>query len=288
VDLALQRAVVHVAAGRTLEEFVEFDDVTKDAVRGAAQELLDRVGAGLRLATIGTPIDPTPPLPIKKIYGALGEARARADTMVVEARDEANRELIRAAGDSYQEVVELIEAYESLVSLGEGGAAEAKLAEINAWLERSDSSADVSKVIEYARSFRAEIDGSLGVEARRFASLKDQYLAHPQLVVDRLWLGTYRRVVGQPDAEIIYVPADIAEVTIAIAGQEHIREKRRDMMLRREEDRSAAAGIDVANPDATSVEENERRLRGQPGRTLTRTGKALGSTSDRGEEADRR
>jgi regulator of protease activity HflC (stomatin/prohibitin superfamily) len=275
VRLALQRAVVHVAAARSLQEFVDLSNGGKDELARAAQAMLDRVDSGIRISGVDTPVDPTPALAIKKAYGELQQAQVTASEAIERARQDAHNRLLGAAGYQYPSIVDLVAQYEDAFELGESERAETLLARINAQFESDEISGEVTQIIGMARSYRSIIESTLGEEARRFQGLLDAYRKNPALVAGRLWLEAYGDVLSRDDAEVIYAPSAGAPLEIMLAGPDHIRDARRKNRLDREERAARTAGVDLENPYIRRA--SEMPAAGKPGRQLTREGQGLGT-----------
>jgi membrane protease subunit HflK len=278
VRLALERATVHTAAKLTLTQLVDFSDEDKEALKEEAQRLLDDVGAGIRIVQIELPVDPTPALAIRKAFGDLQETRTEAERRIENARQEANKTLIAAAGEKYEGILALIEQYENALALNDEAGAEALLGRINGRLEE-ERSGDVAEIIDFARAYRSTVESTLGNEARRFAGLLPAYRENPALVAWQLWSEAYEDVLGHEDVEIIYVPDKVAMVNLQLSGYDKVRQKRRENMLQRTEQEARAAGWAGQSPYIQRGSDMERGLRGLPGRQLGPTGQRMGGDS---------
>lgn len=278
VRLALERATVHTAAKLTLNQFVEFTDENKELLKGEAQRLLDEVGAGIGIVQIELPIDPTPALAIRKAFGDLQETRTEAERRIENARQEANKTLIAAAGEKYEGILALIEQYENALALNDEAGAETLLGQINDRLE-DEKSGDVAEIIDYARAYRSTVESTLGNEARRFAGLLPAYRESPQLVTWQLWSSTYDRILSRNDVEILYVPGAVAMINLKLSGYDKVRQERRKNLLQRSEEETRAAGWGGQTPFIQRGSDMDRSLRGLPGRQLSPTGQRLGSDS---------
>jgi regulator of protease activity HflC (stomatin/prohibitin superfamily) len=235
VQLAMERATVHFSAKHSLAELIELGETGKAELMGLAQDLLDTVDSGISVQAVDTPIDPTPALAIKRAYGLVQEAREHAEERVEIARQEADKTLLATAGHTYPALVDLIEQYEAAFALDDTDAIDELLERIIEQLESPDTSGGVASLLSFARSYRSEIERTLGNEATRFESYLTAYREHPQFVINRLWLEMYGRVLSGADTEIIYAPSDGGDITIALAGLNHIRDLRRENALRRSE-----------------------------------------------------
>jgi regulator of protease activity HflC (stomatin/prohibitin superfamily) len=272
VELSLKRATVHVAAGLDLESFVDLSEQGKADIRSSAQTFLDDLGSGIRIVGVSTPIDPTPVLSIKQVYGRLQEAQGNASNMIELARQDSRSTLVGVAGDRYLELVDLINRYEDALALGSEAESAELIAAINARLESDQVSGDVAKIVQRARSYRNDIELTLGAEARRLDSLLPAYREHPRQVVSRLWSEVYAGVLSREDAEIFRVPGDIGAMKISLSGLDHIRELRRKNTLRAKELEAWMEGEDLENPFIRGV--GDMQLSG-PGRQLNRAGGSL-------------
>jgi len=165
--------------------------------------LLSNVGAGIRVVQVEMPLDPTPALAIKKAAGDLDAARHNAKAVVEGAVKDKEKILIGTAGANYGTIIEAIEAYEATLELGTAEEAEAALDSVNAILEAEASSGEVAEILNFAHAYRSQIESTLGIEARRFASHLPAYRKHPELLVRRLWLEAYARVMSRADVEIV-------------------------------------------------------------------------------------
>jgi hypothetical protein len=272
VELALKRATVHAAASLELEEFVDLSEQGKADIRSSAQSFLDDLGSGVRVVDVSTPLDPTPVLSIKQVFGRLQEAQGNASNMIEQARQDSRSTLVGAAGDRYLELVNLINEYEDALALGQES--DAKLAAINSRLESDQVSGLVAKIIQRSQSYRNDIELTLGAEARRLDSLLPAYREHPRQVVSRLWSEVYAGVLSREDAELFRVPSDIGTMKISLSGLNHIRELRRKNMLRQKERAAWLEGEDLENPWIRGV--RDMQTDPGPGRQLNRSGGSLG------------
>jgi regulator of protease activity HflC (stomatin/prohibitin superfamily) len=271
VSLALERALVHAAARRTLEDFVDFDDAEKEDVRRAAQGLLDLAGSGIALSSVATPEDPTPALAIKKEFGALQDARVNSDLLITSARQEAHNVLVSVAGERYPEIVQHIEEYERAIGAGDEAAAGDRLDRIREMLSSAEAAGEITTILEQARSYRAQIEATLGNEARRFAGLLPAYRAHPELVRSRLLADKRSEILGRADTEVVVVPAGTGALRIALTGIEQVKVDRRKKGLELAE---ALRMQGQYSPDPY-YRRQEEMFEGRAGRTFTPEGRPI-------------
>lgn len=223
VALALRRGVVHVMAGSSLEELIDYPEDIKVRVQTLAQSALDKFGIMLVQVTI---IEASPPFAIAKEYGELSAAREEAKDAIQSARNERETSLIDIAGESYGELVQLIESYENAEKRSDNEESAKVLSQINSFLDGDKIQGGLKKVIARARAHDTDIENSLGADARRFKSVLPEYRDNPKLVIDRLWLEAYQTVMARSDTEMVYMPAGLGLVSVKIKTLEETAQVR--------------------------------------------------------------
>lgn len=231
VRLALQRAVVTVCARSSLQEIVDLSDDLKRRIQTESQTLLDGLDCGVEIVEVLLP-DTKPPFAIVKAYGDLRNAREEALTMVASAQSTSQTTLDKVSAN-HRALLRLIDAYEQAESLGDSSQAVRQLAAVNAALESPETTGDVNKVINRARSYESEIDSTLGSEVNRFRSVLPAYRKNPELEVKRRWLEVYAAILGREDAEVFYVPAALESLAIRLRGLESIQKVRVEERIQR-------------------------------------------------------
>lgn len=237
VRLAMQRAVVHVAARSDLATFADFEEQEQVDVRRLAQRMLDGVDSGIRVAELQLPIDPSPALAIVRAERDLQEARNRAEERLEGAREESQATLIASAGERWDELLALISDYELAVAADDDEATEAALDAIDEAMEAT-SSGQVATIIQQSRAHRSRIDQSLGADARRFETLLPRFRTNPTLVVSQLWADAYNTAVSVEDTEVLWVPPNLGTLALSLSGDDQVGEVRRRQRLRQREQSS--------------------------------------------------
>jgi hypothetical protein len=142
------------------------------------------------------------------------------------------------------------------------------LAEINNMLQSNEISGKVANRIVAAQGYRAQIETTLGQDYKRFQSLLPTYRDHPELVIRSRWLDMYATVLGNADAESIFVPKNIHSIRLGISGSDAIAQLRHRNDLRI---REAASMIDGAMMNPWILRAREIDMEG-PSRELSITG----------------
>jgi hypothetical protein len=264
VKTALQRAAVHVVGRLSLQEFTDPGRAAEieEHLRLQAQAILDEAKSGVRLVDIVP--QPAAPYAIQKAMGAVQEAQVAAAETAENARKGADQALQSMAGAGYQQVLDLIDAYETALDAGEQERSAEILLAVNAKLESADITGEVSQVINRARAYKSQIEATLGNEYQRFAALLPAYRANPQLVIRQQWLEAYNEVVSRSDTEIVYVPSMLASINLAMSGSAEVRDVRQDMKLKAKEEeanRRNYSGPYVARGDEMAINQAGRQFK---------------------------
>ncbi len=146
VRKAVESAVVRTVAGISIESLVgssvsglgdagalvgegeaantvPIDEIER-RVRDAAQQRLDNLGSGIRIASLIV-VDPFPPRNVLATFRNSAREISESQRLVEEARREAERTLVQAGGPDYETILALIDRYERLEAVGDSdGAAE--------------------------------------------------------------------------------------------------------------------------------------------------------------------
>ena len=267
VELALQRAVVHIGANHTLSELRETmsAEEIRSMLRDQAQSTLNAVGAGLRIVDVSLLQKFEPPRYIQQSFEEYTVNLQLAQQEIQNARKTANETLIRAAGEHWADIAKMIEQYEREWELGEPDAVQT-MAQINGFFDSDRVAGTAFNRISAARGYLADIDTSLGMEARRFEALLEAYKQHPQLVIAERWMEARNAVMGQQDVETMYVPHDLGSMAIDLSGLQSVKDIRRKLTMERREMNSLFEGLDMV--ESTMQRIDEMKQVGKAGRQL--------------------
>jgi hypothetical protein len=170
---------------------------------------------------------------------AVQAAREDAKTNVEKARQDANTRLLAAAGPRYGEILDMIAAYEGLLSQVDASqpqtkqAADAKLAEIGRRLEQPDIGGMAARTVARGRAYQVQVEATLGAEQRRLASLAPSFRQNPRQLVRQLWLEALRDTLTSPTTEVFSVPQGTGALDVAIKSANDIMQARRNAELER-------------------------------------------------------
>lgn len=278
VQLALQRAAVHRVARMDVESVVDRADALAAEIQRTAQAQLDALDCGIILQAVNLPRT-SPPLAIRKTLTELQEARIAVEESLERSRQQANETLTAIAGGRFEELAALITEHEAALDAGDDEAAEATLAAIDVMLQDPATTGEVARIINHAEAYEAQIESTLGNDARRFAALLPTYRDQPNVVVSQLWFETYARVLARDDAEVFWVPSAIASLALAIEGSDKVAQIRRRRSLEQRETEAARSFVTPFGPTRRAgdintsgrgrqleVDEETDRLRSKGGR----------------------
>ena len=273
---ALRRATVHTAAKLSLEDITELTPEVRESIRDGAQEMLDQVNSGIRIAEVNIP-DTRPPLAIVKAQRELQEAAVQSQQLIELSRQEADKALIAMAGPNYHKLLALIERYENALGEDDAPAAEALYRELESAMTGPDAAGDLAETIERARAYQSEVETTLGSEARLFTSLMKAYRDSPRLVVQRRWLDAYRTVMNASDVEVMFVPGALEKFVLNFSSNQRIAQIRHTNWLNRLDARTIKEAQQGYSPVFGA---GEITIDGPGARLRTEGGKAV-STKDR-------
>ena len=249
VELALERAAVHVVGKISLEELLDIPlEELRSVLRISAQETLSKLQCGIRISDVSLPSEPEPPLFIQKSYAAFDSARINAETSVERAIAKAHETLIQAAGSNYEKLLNYIDGYEQAAEDSNEALMNTNLEDINLMLQSDEISGKVANKISGAYGYRAQIETTLGQDYKRFKSLLPTYRKHPDLVIRNKWLKMYSSVIGREDVETIFVPKFISAVKMGVTGSDAIAQLRHSNQLKKKEARTYLDGFGNINP----------------------------------------
>lgn len=252
--LALQAAAIEVAAGSTLTDLSDekkFDEA-RDKIRQAAQRTLDGLQCGIRITQVQK-YQGYAPLAIEKTKTDLVATKEAARQRRLDADKNRGKRLTEVAGAKYGELLEKIGEYEAALDRNDQAAADSRLAAINQMLDSPAVTGEASMIINYAKTYKSQIDTTLGAQAHYFQEILPAFRANPQLVVNRLWMEAKSNVMQKNDAELLYVPDDLQSMLLNLNGSHEIAEIR----MRQAIERMKALRNKGANPLGTILHADE-------------------------------
>ncbi len=226
VRMALQSATVRSVAETPLEGLIERTNEIKELIRQRAQDMLTELDTGIRLHELSlTRVQPA--LAIVKAFEEVQQARVNADSQIEYARQVANETLISTAGEGWHKLYEAIEEYQKALELETEEEAEMMLASINAKMDEPDVGGKVAEIIRRAEAYQAEIETTLGRDARRYASLVKLFERDPEFTVQEQWQRTISKLFTVRDAERLYIPNGVGMIRLSLNALNEVAQIRR-------------------------------------------------------------
>lgn len=203
---AASRAIVHVVAQTTVEEFWR-GGVNRAEILRQTQAMLDQVRSGLTVTEV-TVDKPTPPLSVLGSFNRVNEAQADKQQRIEEARREATETLTETAGRAYEPLAVVMDVYRDARRDGRADMATAARQALDAMLDgrpvgeaigmipatQTDDaltpqrreqllaqyapvtvSGDARQIIDRARSEKQDIETRVRAEAETFTRYLERY-----------------------------------------------------------------------------------------------------------------
>jgi membrane protease subunit HflK len=232
VRVALQRGVVVAGARMTLAELVEQREQPAAAIQAEAQRELDAMQSGIKLARVTLP-ERSAPFAVRNELGRVQKNKEEAKTAVDRARQDATKMLVEAAGRGHQQLLEMIDRYETVLAAGDVAASDELLQQLGARLESKDTSGQAALVVNRAKAFQSSVAGTLGKELRRIEGLRDTFEQNPRQLVRQLWLETVRSVLANREAEVFSMPPEMQLSQLALQSSPDVMQVRRNAEMDR-------------------------------------------------------
>lgn len=211
VSNAAQEAAIYAVSQTTADEVINGRPGVEQA-KSKLQEILSSLDTGLEVVEVTAP-GKSMPLSVRSAYEAVVSAVSEQGQKVEAARQERARILGEAAGEGYEDLLQLIDAYETAQTAKD----QVKMQELAKQLDTAYRSLKIdqkriggqaSKVINDALGYRTQISQQLEAESKQFNDLLGQYRANPEIVLNRLWFDAKQEILTSPDIEVFYTPAN--------------------------------------------------------------------------------
>lgn len=242
---AAERAIVHVVAGSDADAVLRTIDGVP--VRELMRESLDALEAGVAVGEVSM-IDTTAPLSVRQAYQQAVNAESERAQQIEEARQRATSTLNEAAGEAYDELLVLVEAYETARATGDADEAQRLLATIDRALDTqqvADAQGGTVRIggLVATTISRARTDSTAHVQrikgdANYFTQMLERYRVAPQLVTSSLWQATREAILTGEGIESIYSPAGREQRLVIIANRDpNLKQEQERKRLQAEQDR---------------------------------------------------
>ena len=215
IRAAVCNAAIRAAAIQTVDSILTTGKETfRQNVQELAQRRLEEMASGIRIEAIEIG-SPQVPLAAIMAFDAVNSARQEAQTRINQAIGDANRMLERTAGRSWKKLVRapnlpggedaLLSQSARLRERGNEAEAEKILEEIDRVLLSNETTGAAASIINEAKKYSASIRQRVASRANDFEQLIDQFLATPDLMVQKLWAEAKEEILTSPTIEQYYL-----------------------------------------------------------------------------------
>lgn len=224
VRTAAQRAVVHLAAESGADDLL-VSGFSNARVQGTIQDALDRMRAGIDVTDV-TQAEATPPLAVRAAFKEVTNAQSEKAKSIEDARRDATRILLDAAGTAHEGLDRAIEGYEAARRRGDAKAIQIAETALFERFVAPDVSGQAAQTLSGARTYRTRTVSQLRAEADEFQRQLPRYEENPSLFRELRLQELYKEILGG-DVEKFYLPA----------GASVYLESNRDPRIRKERER---------------------------------------------------
>lgn len=224
VRTAAQRAVVHLAAETGADDLL-VSGFSNARVQGSIQDALDRMRAGIDVTDV-TQAEATPPIAVRAAFKEVTNAQSEKAKSIEDARREATRILLDAAGTAHEGLDKAIEAYEAARRARDDEAIRAAETALFERFAAPDVSGQAAQTLSGARTYRTRTVSQLRAEADEFQRQLPRYEENASLFRELRLQELYKEILGG-DVEKFYMPA----------GASVYLESNRDPRIRKERER---------------------------------------------------
>lgn len=233
-----EEAAVYAVAQTTADDVINGRPGVELA-KARIQEILLEMNTGLVVVEVTAP-GKSMPLTVRGSYEAVVGAVSEQGQRIESARQERSRILGSAAGEGYEDLLKLIDAYETAQSAGNKEA----LATLTGQLDTAYRSlkigdkrigGEASQIINTALGYQTQVSQQLEAEAQQFTDLLEQYQANPQIVLNRLWFDAKEDILTSPGVEVFYTPTN-SQTYLELNRRPDIVEAREKARLQKEQE----------------------------------------------------
>lgn len=207
VTMAVEQAIVEVAAQTTIDEFRR-GEMDHEQVTRLAQQTLDELQTGLVVINVALE-KPGVPRQTVAAFNAVNQANSLAATQIEQAGKTRTQQLFEAAGPGWPQLLQRIEAYEQAMLVDEPQAIEQArdaLAEVFTdpqVAEQLQVSGEVASIVSEAEAYVNELDRQLRTEVELVELLAEQYRNNPEMKMRIKLYETIAEVFAQAHEKFV-------------------------------------------------------------------------------------
>lgn len=232
VRQAAERAVLHVVAQTTVDDFVQAQ-IDNDEIRRLAQAALDEMQAGIDVTEVSNEGLLTPPN-VRDAFALVNEEESNKKKAIDKALKEQSDKLLDTAGEGYPRLLELIRDYQAARALNDDAAAAGAKRRLDEVLTDKDSmdargiGGEVYRLVRAAQADQTNLVKQAAADVRDFEAHYAQFRNDPELrriTMKRLWYNTLVEVFGK-DHELFRIPPNNDHLYIEIGSNPEISKRK--------------------------------------------------------------
>lgn len=201
-------------------------------VRRQVNDRLEKLGTGVRLATLQIPRSSVPGQTVDA-FTAVATAENERQQVVNEALQKRNDILNGVAGAAHEQLLAALDALDLATTQKDSEAIQRAEQEIEKILETTVAGQAGNRINE-AKAYYTQSLQKVQGEVQRYEAALDEYLASRDLFVNRMWGQTRRRVLNYDDVEKYMLPPGPYEIRIKVPPDPKIREIEERRQLEKE------------------------------------------------------
>jgi len=211
----LDNAAIRVVSQYTAEEATRGKTTEiAERVKAAVNTELEALQSGVTVVAIDVPKSSVPGQTIDA-FDMVTRAENEKNKLIRESDQRARDILNRVAGAEHEELIAKLNAYDLAVAEERAADADALRAEIDAMIE-TRVGGDAGRAIREARSFYTRAVQQIRGEVTEYQAALAEYLATPELFINRMWEDTRARLMQQEGVTKHFIAKQADEVRIKI------------------------------------------------------------------------
>lgn len=250
IDPEFERKIVNAAASRGIVEAaasLSIDDLLKKQIdtsssqagtskvetlaRDGAQRALDEMESGIQISQLTLTLV-IPPRNVMKAFQNVQSAQSDKNKSIDDARSERNSKLTEAAGEAAEDLLRLIDKYESDFATGDPAKAAAAMDLIDRVMLKESVAIDgvqirplsgnVSKIVDDARQFRTSVVNQAQSDVSLFESKRALFKSSPLVMINSEWASAFGAFLKNESLQTILLPPDSGRNVLRISRDQTV------------------------------------------------------------------
>jgi membrane protease subunit HflK len=244
VRVAAEHGIVQTAAQVSADTLLSANDTIRTSLMSRIQDSLDRMDSGIRLLDVsGTAMVP---LQVRNARNAVTSASSERAQAVLEAQREHDELLGSAAGAAWEQLWQMVQAYERARLSNDAEAlqqAEADLMQAFETLNTGEKygnmpiGGEVAQAIHQARTYRAQVEEQTRAEADYFKAMLVAYNENPQVFVQRAWTEMLAQLLDSEKDIEVYYAQEKGQIRIHLHRDPQLQRRRDEKRMAEEQER---------------------------------------------------